>query len=127
MKLSTLITAAALCLASSAAFAHPHHGHDRYYGGYEHHHWRGHHDYRPYRYEPRRFYDNRYVIGVGPYHNIYAGQPLPRPYWHRMHRVGHWHRYALPRPPYGHDWVRIGNDFVLVHARSGMIVSIVLR
>lgn len=41
--------------------------------------------------------------------------------------VGDWHQYGLHRPPHGYEWVRDGNQFVLIAIASGIISSIVLN
>lgn len=121
MKLRLLFAAAlAACMASGAAFAHApdrhgHHGHryDRHHHEYRHHGHDRHHGWRH--------------GGVGPHYNIYRGERLPRAYWGRDYRVGSWHRYALPRPPYGHHWVRAGGDYLLVDGYSGRVIEVVVR
>ena len=41
--------------------------------------------------------------------------------------VPDWERYRLRRPPYGYEWVRDGNDFLLVAITSGIIADILLN
>ena len=53
----------------------------------------------------------------------HRGGHLPTSY--RSQAVIDWHRHGLRRPPAGHRWVRVGNDYVLVAAASGLIAGIV--
>ncbi|MBS3650965.1 RcnB family protein [Pseudaminobacter sp. 19-2017] len=55
--------------------------------------------------------------------------------WHKGHRYSEWkrhkpvrnyHRHGLRRPVPGHHWIRVGNDYLLVGAVSGLIASIVV-
>lgn len=41
--------------------------------------------------------------------------------------VGDWHNYGLRQPPQGYEWVRDGNQFVLIAVASGIISSIILN
>ncbi|PYE87409.1 RcnB family protein [Phyllobacterium leguminum] len=51
------------------------------------------------------------------------GRELPRSY--RSHVVRDYGRYRLSRPPRGHQWVRVDNDYLLISIASGVISSIV--
>jgi len=41
--------------------------------------------------------------------------------WKRHQPVRDWHRYGLRRPGPGQEWIRVGNDYVLVSILSGII------
>ena len=41
--------------------------------------------------------------------------------------VGNWDYYHLPQPPYGYEWVRDGDQFVLIAITSGIIAEIILN
>jgi len=45
--------------------------------------------------------------------------------WRRHERVNDWKRYHLRRPGPGQQWVRVGNDYLLVSVLSGVIAGIV--
>ena len=53
----------------------------------------------------------------------HRGGRLPTSY--RRQAVSDWHRHGLRRPPAGHRWVRVGNDYVLIATTSGLIAGIV--
>jgi Ni/Co efflux regulator RcnB len=44
--------------------------------------------------------------------------------WRRHERVN-WRRHHLRRPGHGQEWVRVGNDYILVSILSGVIAGIV--
>jgi Ni/Co efflux regulator RcnB len=44
--------------------------------------------------------------------------------WRRHERVD-WRRHHLRRPGHGQEWVRVGNDYMLVSILSGVIAGIV--
>lgn len=56
-------------------------------------------------------------------HHWRRGERLPPNY--RSHRVSDWQRYHLRRPPAGHYWTRVDNNYVLVAATTGLIASII--
>jgi Ni/Co efflux regulator RcnB len=45
--------------------------------------------------------------------------------WRRYQRVQDWRRYHLHRPGPGQEWVRVGNDYILVSILTGVIVGII--
>jgi Ni/Co efflux regulator RcnB len=45
--------------------------------------------------------------------------------WRRHERVNDWQRHHLRRPGPGQQWVRVGNDYLLVSVLSGVIAGIV--
>jgi Ni/Co efflux regulator RcnB len=53
------------------------------------------------------------------------GHVLPRNYRTRVIVERDYHRYHLRRPPHGHRWVRVDNDFILINAATGLIASII--
>ena len=50
------------------------------------------------------------------------GQMLPQQFLNRV--VADWEERGLSRPPGGHEWVRVGQQFVLVRGRDRMIARI---
>jgi len=130
MKIKALIFAAvaAASLSSGAAFAQSYD--DGYRGdGYSRYDRYDREDrvYRDDRYQARRAYRHHRQEGAGPYHDIYRGERLPEAYWGRQMLVRNWRRAGLPPPMYGHNWVRTGDDFVLVSVNTGIIAQVALR
>ena len=41
--------------------------------------------------------------------------------WKRHQPIRDWNRYGLRRPGPGQEWIRVGNDYVLVSILSGII------
>lgn len=58
-------------------------------------------------------------------HAFGRGRPLPGEYRGRQYVVTDYRRYRLPPPARHQHWVRVGPDFVLVVATSGLIVNVV--
>jgi Ni/Co efflux regulator RcnB len=93
--------------------------------------WRGHPQWRPGVY-PHSFHSaRRYRIGpyVRPPH-FYAhpwtfGEILPSAWFATDYLIDDWWNYDLPEPPPGYDWVRVGDDALLVDEYSGRIVQVV--
>src|SRR6266853_118869 len=50
------------------------------------------------------------------------GQVLPEQFLNRV--VDDWEERGLSRPPGGHQWVRVGEQFILVRGRDRMIARI---
>ena len=69
---------------------------------------------------------------IGPYHRppgwhkhrwIY-GERLPRAYWSSQYILGDYWLFALEVPPAGYEWVRDGNDAILVNIANGEILQV---
>lgn len=45
--------------------------------------------------------------------------------WRRHQQVRDWQRHHLHRPARGQEWIRVGNDYILVSIASGVIASII--
>jgi Ni/Co efflux regulator RcnB len=112
-----LTTAAALVIAGTfavgtAASAQPydyyHHHDDTYYHRDNYH--RG--DYRPAYYGWHDRSDWR------------RGGYVARYDWDRGYHVDYY-RYHLRRPPYGYEWRRVGDNYVLAAIATGLIADIV--
>jgi len=114
--------------------------HDRDRGGrYEQHHDRGdrgwdhdrgerrrgdHRWERHERREWRRHEQPRYVYG-NPGHRYYRGGYLPRAYLGGPYYVSNWNAYpGLYAPPYGYQWVRVGNDVLLTALATGVVLDV---
>lgn len=69
---------------------------------------------------------------VGPYHPPRGwaprqwsyGQILPRAFWAQQYILGDYWLFALEVPPAGCEWVRCGNDALLVDIATGSIVQV---
>jgi Ni/Co efflux regulator RcnB len=47
------------------------------------------------------------------------------PAWERKMVVRDYHRHGLRKPARGQEWVRVGNDYLLIGITSGIIASLV--
>lgn len=45
------------------------------------------------------------------------------PNWQRQQHVRDWHRHGLRRPAPGQQWIRVGNDYLLVSVMSGLLLG----
>lgn len=45
--------------------------------------------------------------------------------WKRHRPVNDWRKYGLRRPGPGQEWIRVGNDYLLVGIMSGVIAGII--
>ena len=137
MKTKALVVAAAIaaCLSSSA-FAQSYEYRDRveYRERAERQYDGRHYDDRGGRYE-RSSYDRRdrhdgrrhRMEGAGPQRDLFVGSRLPQAYWDGSHKVRDWRRARLSAPLPGHNWHRIGNDFVLSSVHTGKISRIIVQ
>jgi Ni/Co efflux regulator RcnB len=69
---------------------------------------------------------------IGPYHRpsgwhehrwVY-GEVLPRAYWAPEYIIGDYWLFALEVPPAGYEWIRDGNDALLIDVSSGEILQV---
>ena len=75
----------------------------------------GHQRYRGYSYyPPRGFYARHWVFG----------DIVPRSWWGLDYRINDWWAYSLPIPPIGYEWVRVGDDALLLDLYSGRVVEV---
>lgn len=83
-----------------------------------------------------RPHQNRYEMN--PHVTVHTERDRARyakPHWQVGKRVPAWqrkavrdyHRFGLHRPGRGQQWVRIGNDFLLVKITSGSVIRIIVR
>lgn len=69
---------------------------------------------------------------VGPYHPPEGwrnqrwsyGQVLPRAYWGSQYYIGDYWLFGLEVPPGGYEWVRSGDDALLIDTTSGEILQV---
>jgi Ni/Co efflux regulator RcnB len=63
----------------------------------------------------------------GHAHRFYRGGYLPNPYRGHAYRVNDWRAYnGLYAPPYGHQWVNVDGEFLLVALATGLIANAIL-
>lgn len=105
-----LIAVSALSmLAAPMAQAQAQSRHDGPRHGYHHSQPRFH---APQRIEPQR--------AGPPRHHLRKGQRVQN--WQRYQRVDH-RRYKLRAPSRGQQWVRAGNDYLLIAAATGLVIA----
>lgn len=86
-------------------------------------------DWRDYR----RTHGDVYRQGAynGPrgyrYRPVAVGYRFAPGYYSRNYWVSDYGRYRLPRPGFNQQWVRYGDDVVLVNLRTGRVVSVYNR
>jgi Ni/Co efflux regulator RcnB len=69
---------------------------------------------------------------IGPYHRPAGwtshrwgyGEILPRAYWAAPYLIADYWLFALEVPPAGYEWVRDGNDALLVNTDTGEILQV---
>ncbi|MEO6153274.1 MAG: RcnB family protein [Croceibacterium sp.] len=83
-------------------------------------------DWRDYRKAHRsEFRRDAYVSPRGMrYRQVAVGAQLNRSFWSRGYQVSDWNRYRLPRPGLNQQYIRYGNDVLLINARNGRVVRV---
>lgn len=83
-------------------------------------------DWRDYRRAHPDFYRNgAYAAPRGyRYRPVTVGYRFEPTYYGRNYWVTDYNRYHLARPGYGQQWVRYGNDVVLINLRSGRVATV---
>jgi Ni/Co efflux regulator RcnB len=61
--------------------------------------------------------------GWRPHHWVF-GEFLPRAYWGPQFILGDYWLFSLEVPPVGYEWVRDGNDALLVSTTTGEILQV---
>lgn len=64
--------------------------------------------------------------GAGPERKFNRGDRLPKEFRARQYVVHDWRAHRLSAPPRGHQWVRVGSDFVLIATATGVIASLIV-
>jgi len=99
--------------------------HDRHDGR----NWNQHNGYqnRGHGYNPPRYvYNQPRYYGHAP--RYYRGGYLPRQYLAGNYYVNNWQAYpGLYAPPYGHQWVNVGGEFLLVALATGLIANLMVN
>ena len=102
-------------------------------------HWDGHGDghrfnpphwehgrYPPVFWSPNRFHVGAYRAPYGFYARAWAfGDFLPRGWFAASYFIGDFVDYDLPYPPPGFEWVRVGDDAIMVDQYTGRVVQVV--
>ncbi|WP_340647432.1 RcnB family protein [Phenylobacterium sp.] len=78
--------------------------------------FRSHQRYRGYAYRPPSGF---YIRSWG------YGDQLPRSWWSTQYRLNDWWSYGLPIPPIGYEYVRVGDDVLLVDMFNGRVVQVI--
>ncbi|MDR6627184.1 RcnB family protein [Caulobacter segnis] len=80
--------------------------------------------YRPSYRAPQRYRAPVYAYPRGWYARPWAfGDRLPGGWYGSSYYLDAW-RYGLPQPPIGCEWVRVGDDAILVDVWSGQVLSV---
>lgn len=69
---------------------------------------------------------------IGPYHRPPGwsdhrwgyGEILPRAYWAPQYLIADYWLFSLEVPPMGYEWVRDGNDALLIDTNTGAILQV---
>ena len=73
----------------------------------------------------RKFRGGYYRKPAGWYYRRWTfGQILPFAFFARDYWLNDYYAYDLPLPPYGYEWVRYGDDALLVDTRTGTILQV---
>ncbi len=71
------------------------------------------------------FHGGSYRRPSGWYYRRWSyGDYLPAIFWARDYWLTEWWLYDLPIPPYGYEWVRYGDDALLVNIYNGEILEV---
>src|SRR5262249_39927266 len=74
---------------------------------------------------PRRFHNGGYVRPAGWYsHRWVYGETLPVGWYGRSYWIVNFSLFGLVYPPVGYEWIRVGDDAVLVDIYSGEIIRV---
>lgn len=99
--------------------------------GWNRHDDRGRPHWQQGRYPPVYRSHQRYRYGyyrppIGFYAHSWAfGEILPRGWYGSDYLLNDWWSYGLPYPPLGYDWVRVGDDALLIDSYTGRVVQVV--
>ena len=72
-----------------------------------------------------RFHYGSYNAPRGYHYQRWSyGEYLPSMYWARDYWLTSWWLFDLAIPPYGYEWVRYGDDALLVNVYTGQILQV---
>ena len=54
-----------------------------------------------------------------------AGDRVTNEYLGREYVIGDWNRSGLSRPPRGHEWIRVGDEYMLVRVEDQKIAKVI--
>ncbi len=75
---------------------------------------------------PHRFRFGYYQRPQGWYYRRWSyGEFLPEIFWASEFWIDDWWMFDLPIPPYGYEWVRYGDDVILVNIYTGEILEVI--
>jgi len=82
--------------------------------------------------QPRYVQQPSYVYSQPSYRShaprFYRGGYLPYQYRSNAYYISNWNAYpGLYAPPYGHQWVQVGSDFLLVALATGLIANLLVQ
>lgn len=91
---------------------------------------------RPQTFDRQQYRHNfkaAHTFGIGPYHappgwqyrRWHYGETLPAVFWAADYRLADFWLFGLDIPPVGYEWVRYGDDALLVSMDNGEIVQVV--
>lgn len=117
--------------ARSQPHGEPHQGPKGYQPVAEPHGW----DARPAQVDHAAYQHNYQAARsykIGPYHRPAGwtnhrwayGEVLPRAYWAAPYLIADYWLFSLEVPPVGYEWVRDGNDALLIDTNSGTILQV---
>lgn len=73
----------------------------------------------------RSFHIGPYRRPAGWHARVWAyGDVLPRAYWGSQYILADYWLFALEVPPVGYEWVRVGNDALLVSTDNGAVLQV---
>jgi len=73
----------------------------------------------------RHFHYGSYRRPSGWYYRRWSyGDYLPAMFWAREYWLTDWWLFELPIPPYGYEWVRYGDDALLVNVYTGEVLEV---
>jgi Ni/Co efflux regulator RcnB len=82
--------------------------------------------YPPIYHAQRRYHAPAYRIPYGYYDRDWVyGDILPGGWFGSDYWLDDWQDYGLPIPPAGYEWVRVGDDALLVDTFTGRVVQVV--
>ena len=74
---------------------------------------------------PRRFHHGAYVRPAGWYaHRWVYGETLPVAWYGSNYWIVNFSLFGLIYPPYGYEWIRVGDDALLVDIDTGIILRV---
>ena len=78
---------------------------------------------KPVRHDDRRHVERRVVKKKVVVHKRHWKRGERYSNWRRHQAVRDYHRHGLRRPGPGQEWIRVGNDYVLVSILTGIIAG----